>query len=57
MMDIGMPNGLAEVGYTKADIDELVEGATKQQRLLATSPKAPTDEDLAKIFVASMEHW
>ncbi len=57
MMDVGMPNGLAEVGYTKADIDELVEGATKQQRLLATSPKAPTDEDLAKIFVASMEHW
>ena len=57
MMDVGMPNGLAEVGYTRADVDELVEGATKQQRLLATSPKAPTDEDLAKIFVASMEHW
>ena len=47
MRDIGMPNGLAEVGYGEADVDDLVAGATQQQRLLATSPKAPTDEDLA----------
>jgi len=57
MMDVGMPNGLAEVGYGTPDVDDLVAGATQQQRLLATSPKAPTDEDLATIFVASMEHW
>ncbi len=57
MMDVGMPNGLAEVGYGVADVDDLVAGATQQQRLLATSPKTPTDEDLAKVFVASMEHW
>jgi len=57
MHDIGIPNGLAEVGYGAADIDDLVAGATQQQRLLATSPKAPTDEDLAQVFVASMEHW
>jgi hydroxyacid-oxoacid transhydrogenase len=57
MRDIGIPNGLAEVGYGEADVDDLVAGATQQQRLLATSPKAPTDEDLARVFVASMEHW
>ncbi len=57
MRDIGIPNGLAEVGYGAADVDDLVAGATQQQRLLATSPKAPTDEDLAEVFVASMEHW
>jgi len=57
MRDIGIPNGLAEVGYGAADVDDLVAGATQQQRLLATSPKAPTDEDLAQVFVASMEHW
>ena len=57
MRDIGIPNGLAEVGYGEADVDDLVAGATQQQRLLATSPKAPTDEDLAQVFVASMEHW
>ena len=57
MRDIGIPNGLAEVGYGAADVDDLVAGATQQQRLLATAPKAPTDEDLAQVFVASMEHW
>jgi alcohol dehydrogenase class IV len=57
MRDIGIPNGLAEVGYGASDVDDLVSGATQQQRLLATSPKAPTDEDLAQVFVASMEHW
>jgi hydroxyacid-oxoacid transhydrogenase len=57
MMDVGMPNGLAEVGYDAGDVDDLVAGATQQQRLLATAPRTPTDEDLAQVFVASMEHW
>jgi hydroxyacid-oxoacid transhydrogenase len=57
MMDVGMPNGLAEVGYGAADVDDLVAGATQQQRLLATAPRTPTEEDLAQVFVASMEHW
>jgi alcohol dehydrogenase class IV len=57
MRDIGFANGLAEVGYVPADVDDLVAGATQQQRLLATAPKAPTEEDLAQVFVASMEHW
>jgi hydroxyacid-oxoacid transhydrogenase len=57
MRDIGIPNGLAEVGYGEADVDNLVAGAVKQQRLLATSPRTPTEEDLAGIIGASMEHW
>jgi alcohol dehydrogenase class IV len=57
MRDIGIPNGLAEVGYGAADVDDLVAGAIQQQRLLATAPKTPTEEDLAQVFVASMEHW
>jgi hydroxyacid-oxoacid transhydrogenase len=57
MRDIGMPNGLSEVGYGAADVDDLVAGATQQQRLLATAPKAPTEEDLAQVFHASMENW
>ena len=36
MADIGMPNGLAEVGYGEADVSDLVAGAVQQQRLLAT---------------------
>jgi alcohol dehydrogenase class IV len=57
MRDIGIPNGLGAVGYGEADVDDLVAGAVQQQRLLATAPKSPTDEDLATVFQASMEHW
>ena len=57
MRDIGIPNGLAEVGYGAADVDDLVSGAVQQQRLLATAPKTPTDEDLATVFTGSMELW
>ncbi len=46
MRDIDIPNGLAEVGYLASDIDDLVEGALKQQRLLATAPMAVTADDL-----------
>ena len=57
MRDLGLPNGLAEVGYGAADVDDLVDGALKQQRLLATAPKDVGAEDLAAIIGGSMEHW
>lgn len=57
MRDVGVPNGLAEVGYDEGDVPDLVEGALQQQRLLATAPKTPTDEDLAGIIRRSMSHW
>jgi hydroxyacid-oxoacid transhydrogenase len=56
MRDIGIPNGLAAVGYGAGDVDDLVAGSLQQQRLLATAPRAVTDEDLAGIFERSMEH-
>ncbi|MEV7430161.1 hydroxyacid-oxoacid transhydrogenase [Nocardioides sp. NPDC092400] len=57
MRDIGIPNGLAEVGYGDGDVEPLVDGALKQQRLLATAPREVTGEDLASVFRGSMEHW
>jgi alcohol dehydrogenase class IV len=57
MRDIGIPNGIGAVGYDKHDIDDLVQGTMQQQRLLATSPRAVTDDDAASIFRASMELW
>ncbi|GAB2873326.1 hydroxyacid-oxoacid transhydrogenase [Nocardioides pacificus] len=57
MRDIGIPNGLAEVGYGESDVDALVEGALKQQRLLATAPRSVTAADLAGVFRSSMQHW
>lgn len=57
MRDIGIPNGTGAVGYTEADVDDLVEGSLKQQRLLATCPKDVTGEDLATIFKGSLQLW
>jgi hydroxyacid-oxoacid transhydrogenase len=57
MSDIGIPNGIGAVGYGEADVDDLVDGSLKQQRLLATAPR-PVDADaLAGIFRRSVELW
>ncbi|WP_139977735.1 hydroxyacid-oxoacid transhydrogenase [Nocardioides litoris] len=57
MRDIGIPNGLGEIGYAEGDVDALVEGSLHQQRLLATAPKPVTPDDLASVFQGSMQHW
>jgi alcohol dehydrogenase class IV len=57
MRDVGLPSGLAELGYGSADVGDLVEGALKQQRLLATAPIDVTADDLATVFQSSLEHW
>jgi alcohol dehydrogenase class IV len=54
MRDVGAPTGIAEFGYTEADVPELVEGALKQQRLLVLAPREPTRDDLATILRESM---
>jgi alcohol dehydrogenase class IV len=57
MRDIRIPNGIGAVGYTEADVDDLVEGTLKQQRLLATCPREVNAEDIAGIFRASLQLW
>jgi hydroxyacid-oxoacid transhydrogenase len=57
MRDIDIPNGVSAVGYDESDIDGLVEGTMRQQRLLATSPKPVTEDDVAAIFRRSMLLW
>jgi len=57
MRDIGIPNGIAAVGYGEGDIETLVGGAMKQQRLLATAPLPVTEEDLAGVFARSLTLW
>ena len=47
MRDIGIPNGIGAVGYTAADIPDLVPGTMKQQRLLSTCARTPTEDDIA----------
>jgi hydroxyacid-oxoacid transhydrogenase len=57
MRDIGIPNGLGAVGYGESDVDDLVEGTMKQQRLLATAPREVTEADAAGILSRSLELW
>ncbi|HSE07538.1 MAG TPA: hydroxyacid-oxoacid transhydrogenase [Nocardioidaceae bacterium] len=57
MRDIAMPNGIGAVGYAESDVDALVEGTMKQQRLLATAPREVTEDDAAAILRASLELW
>jgi hydroxyacid-oxoacid transhydrogenase len=57
MRDIGMPSGIAAFGYGEGDLEDLVAGTLKQQRLLVVAPRDPTDEDLAGIFRSSMRNW
>jgi len=57
MADIGLPNGLAAVGYDEGDVDALVEGTLKQQRLLAIAPREADADDLAGILRRSLTLW
>ncbi|MDF3050314.1 MAG: alcohol dehydrogenase [Pseudonocardia sp.] len=57
MRDIGIPNGIGAVGYTEDDVPDLVPGTMKQQRLLVTCPKTPTEDDVAEILTRSVTNW
>ncbi|MCH6169670.1 hydroxyacid-oxoacid transhydrogenase [Pseudonocardia alaniniphila] len=57
MRDIDIPNGIGAVGYTESDVPDLVPGTMKQQRLLATCPKMPTEDDIADILTKSIQNW
>ncbi|UBV45404.1 iron-containing alcohol dehydrogenase (plasmid) [Deinococcus taeanensis] len=54
MQDVGAPGGLRELGFSETDLPALVEGALKQQRLLAVAPITPQPADLERILRQSM---
>ena len=57
MRRVGMPNGLAAVGFTEADVPALVEGTLPQHRVTKLSPRPAGAEDLAALFRAAMRCW
>ncbi|WP_329052870.1 iron-containing alcohol dehydrogenase [Amycolatopsis sp. NBC_01488] len=57
MRQIGIPDGIGAVGYAESDVDSLVEGTLKQQRLLATAPREASEEDLSGILRESVSLW
>ena len=50
MRRTGMPNGLHAIGYTAADIPQMVAGALQQQRLTKLSPRPCSEGELAELF-------
>jgi hydroxyacid-oxoacid transhydrogenase len=54
---LGMPNGLAAVGYEHKDIPALVEGTLPQHRVTKLSPRPADADDLTRLFEASMKIW
>ena len=57
MRRVGMPNGLAAVGFSADDVDALVAGTLPQHRVTKLSPRPATAEDLHQLFLAAMRYW
>ena len=57
MRRTGMPNGLAALGYTAADVDMLVAGTLPQHRVTKLSPRPAGPDDLRQLFLDSMTLW
>ena len=57
MRKLDVPNGLQEMGFTQADIPQLVEGTLPQHRVTKLSPRRAGAEDLTKLFRDSMKIW
>jgi hydroxyacid-oxoacid transhydrogenase len=57
MRQTGMPNGLIDLGYSEADVDQLVEGTLPQHRVTKLSPRPASADDLRQLFVDSMRCW
>lgn len=53
----GMPSGLGAVGYTEADIPNLVKGTVPQHRVTKLSPRPASEDDLAALFRDAMTIW
>jgi len=57
MHDVGAPNGISGVGYTLADVPDLVKGAAPQRRLLDNAPSPVHEVELDAIFRGSLRCW
>jgi hydroxyacid-oxoacid transhydrogenase len=55
MERLKVPSGLKALGYSSSDIPALVEGTLPQHRVTKLSPRAASNEDLARMFEETME--
>ncbi len=57
MKILKMPNGLAAVGYSQADIPALIAGTLPQHRVTKLSPRPAGEAELTQLFRDSMKIW
>lgn len=57
MMTLKMPSGLKAVGYSEAQIPEMILGTLPQHRITKLSPRHAGDVELGELFRNSMELW
>jgi len=57
MRRVGMPNGLAAVGFGPGDVDKLVAGTLPQHRVTKLSPRPADAEALKNLFLDSLTCW
>ncbi|XP_054625161.1 hydroxyacid-oxoacid transhydrogenase, mitochondrial isoform X5 [Dunckerocampus dactyliophorus] len=55
LFELQVEDGLAAVGYNKDDIPALVQGTIPQERVTKLSPRAHSEDDLTRLFEASMK--
>nr|XP_044636173.1 hydroxyacid-oxoacid transhydrogenase, mitochondrial isoform X3 [Equus asinus] len=55
LFDLDVDDGLASIGYSKADIPALVKGTLPQERVTKLAPRPQSEEDLSALFEASMK--
>jgi hydroxyacid-oxoacid transhydrogenase len=57
MRRVGMPNGLAAIGFGPGDVDKLVAGTLPQHRVTKLSPRPADAGALKNLFLDSMTCW
>ena len=57
MQRLKVPNGLAGVGYGKADIPALVEGTLPQERVTKLAPRPAGRPELTRLFEDALKAW
>ena len=57
MRDLGVPNGLADLGYGRPDIPKLVKGTLPQHRVTKLSPRGFSEQELEGMFEDALRAW
>ena len=57
MRQLNLPNGLAAIGFTEADIPALVAGTLPQHRVTKLSPRPAGEPELSQLFHECLKIW